>query len=353
MENTEDRVAMNKRNVKPRNLSHIHITKDSDRDMLPFSSKNINWGEYAREIAKVRVVPSYELGSSGDYESTFNKKYYFAGRESEFYEEDEDITYVMNNFGHRSDDFKKEHDGKHLLFAGCSETFGFGSNIEHNWSKLVYNKISEEEKVSGFYRLSFPGGSWQIILNNVVGYIEKFGAPDSLYILMPNLERHATFNPNGCYYEDKSYPDTVMILTQPELKERDWSWFNNNPILTEEQFFSNLANFGFAMRMFELLCRDLKIDLKWSCWSHYSDEFIQTIPHLNKYISMFDLDALEYARQNPNPHFNSNRSDHVNLYVQEHWANTFMGYSHDSSNLSTEEIEFLKKDLGGKGDYIY
>ena len=338
-----------------RETSYMHVIDKEKEELKPFQSSTVNWGELAREIAKVKAVPNYETGFNPNtpYESTYNQTYYFAGNEDSVWEKDENITYVMNNYGHRSDDFTDKHDGLHVLFAGCSETFGFGANIEDNWSKIAYNELCKTEKLSGFYRLAISGASWHVIVNNISGYIEKFGKPDRIYINMPNIERMVEYDFRANSYWDNCYPDTMMYLSQKEMQDRDWSGFVNGPLLTEQQFLNNLANFAIFMRMFETMCDQLGIDLTWTCWSHYSDEFIKNIPHIKHYQSMFNLDALEYTKSQFYSRQENNRSQHVNLHVQQHWANTVLGKTKDPSGLSQEEIDFLKKDLSGRGDYIY
>ena len=49
--------------------------------------------------------------------------------------DDGSIIYKYNNHGMRCEDFKVLHEGKHILFAGCSYTEGASIEIENLWSK--------------------------------------------------------------------------------------------------------------------------------------------------------------------------------------------------------------------------
>ena len=55
---------------------------------------------------------------------------------------DKSVEYNLNEDYFRSDNFKKEHDGLHILFSGCSESEGVGANIEYAWTHILYKKIS-------------------------------------------------------------------------------------------------------------------------------------------------------------------------------------------------------------------
>jgi len=94
-----------------------------------------------------------------------------------------------NSYGLRSDEFQKTHDGKHMIFAGCSVTFGEALPAQYTWPKIVYNRIMEKHKVSGYYNLGINGATHLTILNQVFSYIEEFGDPDVIFINFPDLSR--------------------------------------------------------------------------------------------------------------------------------------------------------------------
>lgn len=103
---------------------------------------------------------------------------------------DESLTNItLNSKNFRCEEFVKDHNGEHLLFSGCSTTFGIGLEEEEVWSKKLYNKIKENKEVSGYFNLAMPGiGSLEIVAN-IFKYINKFGNPNSIFICLPNLER--------------------------------------------------------------------------------------------------------------------------------------------------------------------
>jgi len=104
------------------------------------------------------------------------------------YKDNPDEFPINSNF-FRSDEFKDKHEGKHILFSGCSVTYGIGLYTKETWSYLLYDKIKKNEKVSGYYNLGTPGTSIFDIVFNVFKYIKKYGNPDVIFIDLPDLNR--------------------------------------------------------------------------------------------------------------------------------------------------------------------
>ncbi len=105
---------------------------------------------------------------------------------------DEPDTLTLNSQNFRSDEFKKEHDGKHILFAGCSVTYGTGLYSKEIWPYLVYNKIKEKEKVSGYYNISLPAISTFQIVADIFRYINNYSKPDVIFLNLPDVCRFYT-----------------------------------------------------------------------------------------------------------------------------------------------------------------
>ena len=119
-------------------------------------------------------------------------------------ENKKDITYKINQYGHRCDNFLNIHNGLHVLFSGCSITFGEGLPLDRTWAYYLYKKIKKENSLSGYYNLSYTGGGIDTIINNLFRYCGQFKNPDIIFILMPNIEREYA------WWYDKYY------LTSPQ-----------------------------------------------------------------------------------------------------------------------------------------
>ena len=113
--------------------------------------------------------------------------------------ETEDPTNLWNNYPldpiqpntslYRCDEFTDKHIGKHVLFSGCSVTYGQGLYTSETWSHKLYSKIKNNEDVSGYFNLGTPGRSIFDIIANLFKYFIKYGNPDVIFIDMPDLYR--------------------------------------------------------------------------------------------------------------------------------------------------------------------
>jgi hypothetical protein len=101
------------------------------------------------------------------------------------------IDLNINSNGFRCDDFveKGKHDGEHILFAGCSVTWGDALVQKDTWPSMVYDRISAHKKTSGFFNIGFPGMSIIQQIFWIMKYAKTFGNPDTIFFLMPNPGR--------------------------------------------------------------------------------------------------------------------------------------------------------------------
>lgn len=122
----------------------------------------------------------------------------------------------FNSYGYRSDEFIKVHDKKHILFSGCSHTYGVGLSDSEMWSRKLYNKIKEQEDLSGYFNISNIGSSLihQVLL--LIKYCEEFGYPDYLVVGIPGIGRRYEF-----ILEDLEYRQVINRVIEgvdlPEL----------------------------------------------------------------------------------------------------------------------------------------
>ena len=119
---------------------------------------------------------------------------------------DKSLTNIkLNSKNFRCEEFTDKHEGEHLLFSGCSTTFGVGLEEDEIWSKNLYNKIKKDKKVSGYFNLAMPGIGCLEIVANIFKYIDKFGNPNSIFLCLPNIERdYIQFNSDNAKMIDKN-----------------------------------------------------------------------------------------------------------------------------------------------------
>jgi len=122
---------------------------------------------------------------------------------------DQSSFYQTNSHGLRSEEFTKNHDGKHLLFAGCSNTFGLGNFIEDVWAYRLYSEISKTEKVSGYFNVGSPGATISEILYQIFMYCNHYGYPNFVFINFPDYYREYLAILN--IYDSKELPPTQSL----------------------------------------------------------------------------------------------------------------------------------------------
>lgn len=184
--------------------------------------------------------------------------------------DNKDVEYRYNSQNFRSDNFTKTHNGKHILFAGCSESEGEGANIEDAWTNILYKKISKKEKCSGFFNLSRSGWGWSKIILNSLIYFKEYGYPDVMFVLLPNCQRKFVFsetefldsmgNPLGHWQYQQHYPE---IEKDHRSKKDARKWFTNS-----KQYNEDFVNFLINWKTFNELCKTNNIKLFFSTWSN-------------------------------------------------------------------------------------
>lgn len=209
------------------------------------------------------------------YDRTQNK---FTNKKIKYYSK-------YNSNGFRCDEFKKDHVGKHILFAGCSETVGEGSIVEDSWSHMLYTKINKELECSGFFSLGVGGGNWMDILSLVNQYIKSYGSPEYLFINFPGINRLAQ-------YIDATTTDKVDVsgVYRYSLQLKDDNNFNGVTVIGETNFYlSELAYLPFSLyiRLFETFCIQNNIKLFWGSWCEDLKEKIdRNLVVYNNYVSI-------------------------------------------------------------------
>lgn len=161
-----------------------------------------------------------------------------------------------NSLGFRCDEFveKGEHDGKHILFSGCSVSWGDGLNKEEAWPWMVYQELSKSEKTSGYFSLAFPGTSIAQQIFWMFRYFKKYGNPDIIFFLMPNLGRIVSI-------DSEKLLDPVHGMASSIMAKSD-----------DDEYPGSLKMSGYlnfeAYLMLEQYCISNGITLVSSSWSH-------------------------------------------------------------------------------------
>jgi len=236
---------------------------------------------------------------------------------------DHDVDYKLNKHGLRCDEFSTEHDGIHILFAGCSNTYGLGTDIENIWTTQIYNKIKQTHSVSGYNNVGINAGSIIEIIFHVFRYIEKFGNPDVIFMLLPERDRDDEF-----FFDDHDaiYSDTFNLSIYHAL---DLYCRSNGISLISSTWVSNYTNLWDSFSSFakykgdtpEKILQGPKIRNEKTMFDDYLKRF-KSFRGFDKKQTIADL--YEYSTDNPNDpnmYTAKDRGRHFGNAFHYAWAN--------------------------------
>lgn len=225
----------------------------------------------------------------------------------------------------RSEEFKKIHDGKHILFMGCSETEGSNHGLDETWAFILYNKIKLNEKLSGYFNISKIGVGIDLQILNLLEYIDKFSKPDEIFFLVPETIR--SFN---------------TVKNENLNIEINYTNFHGREDEYETEIISDthLKNIIF-LRFLESFCKNSNIKLIWSTWNpELENVFLQL--NFENYLNLncnfmdeiikknFEL----YADQNKSVEYNLMKKDgHKGLFFHNYWATMFYNRRENEKNI--------------------
>ena len=215
----------------------------------------------------------------------------------------------LNSNGYRSDEFTTHHEGRHILFSGCSNTFGLGLKQEEMWSTKLLSKISSTgQKISGNFNISYPGSGVFEIVSNTIRYCNRYGAPDFIFIQILDAARF--------YDIDDRDRDQVKntILRLP----------NTPPDFTEKLLKQlRLHNYQYLM-MLEAFCKAKEIDLFILSWKNkkYFEEDVDLENLYDSDPEKIAKSVSSYIEKSPKEPFAIRARDqkHPGIAIQEYWA---------------------------------
>lgn len=235
-------------------------------------------------------------------------------------EDDGSVVYEYNSDFFRCDDFSKNHSEEtHVLFAGCSQTEGVGAPLETVWTKMLLQELGSNSK---FYSIAKAGFGWQKIITNFMIYVEKYGAPEYLFILLPNLGRFFIWENESFVYVQR-YPNKKTYdnggRAKGVLEEQD---------LTENEHKRSFVDFSISWKLFEKYCESIGTKLLWSSWDYNENKNYKLANISKNYIDLSAEKLMDYIRlARPDgkmlPFDISRRDGHAGVLVNEYWAAAF------------------------------
>ena len=243
---------------------------------------------------------------------------------------DDEVIYKYNNEYFRSDDFITTHNGKHIVFSGCSETEGVGGNIEEAWCKILYDKISENEKCSGFFNLSGAGWGYLRILTNLFIYFEKYGKPDYIFILLPNFSRK--FDLVNSDNTINTYPKKDVRYVQKYFNINNKKVYDStgkvvNVEIGIDEYYLDFINFSYMWKNFVSFCKLNNIKLFATSWAFMDRINIYNLGIFDNFFNYDDDYAYHLAVKKYKPKEMikkaKKRDGHHGVIFHELWADLF------------------------------
>lgn len=248
----------------------------------------------------------------------------------EMTKDDGTVDYTLNQDYFRCDDFTSEHKGKHILFAGCSQTEGIGAPLETVWSKLLLNKINQDEQEkSGFYTIAKAGFGWQKVVSNFMIYVDKYGAPEYLFVLLPNVGRFFQWDINSNrYVYVQRYPNGSAVSVEYEDKDRTLDPLLTAKPLTLTEHRKCFVDFVIGWKLFEKYCESIGTKMLWASWDHTENENYKSVNISKNYVDVSAEELMKFIRaKRPDGKigkFDLNRRDgHAGILINEYWADVF------------------------------
>lgn len=184
-------------------------------------------------------------------------------------------TYKFNSYGYRSPEFSS---GTKFVAAGCSMTFGEGVPEDGSWGKLLATRLGLQES---YANLGIRGGSIGQTVLNIFAYIRKYGAPEYLFCLFPDINRmefvfhkDLVIDQYGAKPKDFSF-DYQVSRTHLHQENASLPKYLKTPVYLQDILPLEYAIFQSTgyIDILTTYCEAAGIVFKWSTWDYYfSDE---------------------------------------------------------------------------------
>jgi hypothetical protein len=153
----------------------------------------------------------------------------------------------INSHGFRSEEFKNAHQGKHILFSGCSVTSGVGLLQEEMWAKKTYNKISEKEECSGYFNIGIGASGLCDQVSNMFKYFNTYGNPDVIFFMIPDEGRFYHYKKSSdqishSFIEDEYKNFMLFIYSQYYMMLESYCKSNNIKLFSTS-YVTNTQNY--------------------------------------------------------------------------------------------------------------
>ena len=178
----------------------------------------------------------------------------------------QDNKYSLNSDGLRCDEFFEISKNDHILFAGCEYTLPIDYDLEHSWAFNIYRYFLGRNDT--YRNLSYPGADPEKIVSNIIKYIDTYGAPKKIFVLMPEIIRSYGYWPEGKVFKPKMYR---QLQSENGKEHNDMAKPNNVPI---QKLSLSYIRWCWAL---ESYCKAINSELYWSTWDKETSNILITL----------------------------------------------------------------------------
>lgn len=251
---------------------------------------------------------------------------------------DPDVAkYVLNEDGFRSEPFKLLNpENVNILYGGCSWTFGDGVLLENSWPARLSELLKEKVKTQvEYFNVSVLGGSPQLVIRNIMGFINKYGKPDYLFINLPGSNRAMVLN-----QKTETFFNAVLMIEEltQDLDKKDFKRYVNNYEPRE-----SLLSISTMMSLLESFCESSNIKLLWTTYDPLIERSV-----IDMDLKSFVKDSHKFIKKHKTFKSFSNLTEYPNLENIPHWEvawdKTHPGaaWHYDISNTFIKELSDRK-----------
>lgn len=309
------------------------------------NNNDYNWEWLENHSKEITVAVTNKAMQSKRNGSLFINLLQIKSEQKSFILEHENgkVSYNLNTNGFRGDEFIKNHNKKHIIFLGCSETFGEAGELEESWSHMLYSKIAQENEVEGFYNLGSRGAGWFDIISFIPQYIENFGNPDLIFIMFPNMERYVNWiiekdaqliGMHRGYYEMSGFSD--KDLNRIKLNKKDYLFKDKNKI----EYMDDFAKMSLSIKLLETYCQQKNINFFWSTTLRPLRDMIDAnfSSLFKNFVNIDDSQEKLYGMINSNNSLTLEKKDNMHFGTAYHtaWSNDLFKSFLERKTISNE-----------------
>lgn len=231
-----------------------------------------------------------------------------------------DVEIKLNSKNFRCEEFGTNQNKEHLLFSGCSTTFGYGLEEDELWSKKLYKKIKKDKEVSGYFNLAMPGIGCLEIVANIFKYINKFGNPNAIFIALPDVYRDYV----EIDYSVKTNSNEIKTTDKdrgPDYLVRHAIYDKNIYDKSSEICKINIFHY---LLFLETYCKSNNIKLYYFSWDHKFPKM-----DLDRFFIFSEDSFIDFFKKNTNNYLKekyavTSRDDHhVGTAYHDFWCDSF------------------------------